>query len=760
MMMKTEITFSGEESARFTKFAIFALEAGITLDVCVKGREPLTSQPVQLKGTVKNATLDGYLRYIVVLEEGSQIEYWVAGSNATRSIASKTITFIINNDDLHQLKGFAKARQIFVPIISRDDPHFDPILIKVDKALERKNDRDTLHFLLNQLLNKNEAIMTESALTLRAFASLITSDSLVQHDAENKMLHALESTKILNTRIALAENLGYIGTNRCIPVLAKLLKDQHEHNHVRWAAAIALGRLPDASVVDGLVRGINSSHLWTVAATLLSLSRRADSQNQSVLEPIFFSYLSTEIDPLLKRYACLGLSKFEKLSDIVLTSLCDIIGDQKTFLDVKGYACLALSSSLLSFSIELHRQIGLLLEAISKNIKLAKAEPEVIWGMEFIAELATLLEQHKTAAVFHSMLANEFEDWRSKYYMSLSLYNAAEDAVQQGDGEKAILLFNNSYKTLPQRGKLPEDAFEAVSFRQDLFQARLNLQSIIHTWEDVLNPQDFNSLINQLLDVTKIYTRYTSQPKRSLGITNLSERELQYIRATHKLVDVMGLLLLLDNNLRRGLCTITDLQNQIEIIAEGLIPLEKDFGNNLTKSLYGLVKNVTERIRVTQKLLTSKNVPFPDMLRKARALLSEIRTLFSKTTWPMPARACPLSGLGKGTIKILKEDIPGEGSEKSPYIFPKDTPAILNVIADIYEMAPGGATVAQVVYDIAGNELVSIIPVTEGPCRLSLNISDVLSPITSTQCRIALRFEYRDCNQISHEITIYVRRGR
>jgi len=836
--MNMEITFTGEESARFAKFAISALEAGITLSVRVEGREPLTSRPVQLKGKVINATLDGYLRHLVMLDEGSQIEHWIAGSNSTRSIASKTVTFIIDEKDWHQLQGFARARHIFVPIVSRGDTHFDPILAKIDEALEGKNDLCTLDFLLKQLQNENELIATESALCLRAFASLMTSDSLIQNDAESKMMEVLKSTKILNARIALAENLGYIGTHRCIPVLAKLLADQREHNHVRWAAAIALGRLPDASVVDVLLQGLKNSHLWTVAATLLSLSRRADSQNQSVLDPVFFSYLSTEIDPLLKRYACLGLSKFEKLSTMVLTSLCDIIGDQRTSLDVRGYACLAISSSLLDSSIEFHKQVGLRLEAISKEAILkgfilkymyclkpnenqcikngavkdvfrkafevnrvpltsdlvisqkeentwevvdrtttyrikynstelfiytytfTKSEPELMWGMEFMAELATLLEQYKTAAVFHSMMAKEFKDWRSKYYESLSLYDTAEDAVRQGNRDEVIELFHGAYKELQNLATLPDEAFEIVSFRRDILKARLCLHSIINTWEDVLNPQDFDSLIDQLHDVAKIYTRYTSQPRRSMGIKNLSERELRYIRATRKLVDVICLLLSLDSNLRRGPCTIADLQTQIEIIVEGLMPLDKDFSNSLARSLHSLVKDVTRRIRAIQDLLTSKNVPPADKLRGIRGLLSEIRTLFSRTTWPMPARTCPVSGLGRGTIKILKEDIPGEGTEKFPYMFLPDTPAILNVVAEIYEMAPGGATVGQVVCDIAGKELVSIIPVAEGPCRISLNLSDVLSPVTSTQCRIALRFESRDCNQTSHEITIYVRRGR
>ncbi|MCG7877179.1 MAG: hypothetical protein N0E42_04335 [Candidatus Thiodiazotropha endolucinida] len=76
------VMFTGEESARFTRLAVLAGDAGISLFADVVGREPLTSRLVRIRGTVTNARLDGYMRYIVVEDDGAiNVKYWVGGSN-------------------------------------------------------------------------------------------------------------------------------------------------------------------------------------------------------------------------------------------------------------------------------------------------------------------------------------------------------------------------------------------------------------------------------------------------------------------------------------------------------------------------------------------------------------------------------------------------------------------------------------------------------------------------------------------------------
>lgn len=66
-----EVVFTGEESARFTRFAVLALRAGCKPSVDVLGREPLTSRVVRITGRVLDARLDGYMRYVVVEDIGA-----------------------------------------------------------------------------------------------------------------------------------------------------------------------------------------------------------------------------------------------------------------------------------------------------------------------------------------------------------------------------------------------------------------------------------------------------------------------------------------------------------------------------------------------------------------------------------------------------------------------------------------------------------------------------------------------------------------
>ena len=100
-------------------------------------------------------------------------------------------------------------------------------------------------------------------------------------------------------------------------------------------------------------------------------------------------------------------------------------------------------------------------------------EPEAIWGTEFLAELATLLELNERAAELHEVLADMFTDWRSTYCEAVSLYERGEHAVRMADGESALAYFTDARDQLRtlQRDAPTEQA--TIRFRRDIVSARL-----------------------------------------------------------------------------------------------------------------------------------------------------------------------------------------------------------------------------------------------------------------------------------------------
>lgn len=93
----------------------------------------------------------------------------------------------------------------------------------------------------------------------------------------------------------------------------------------------------------------------------------------------------------------------------------------------------------------------------------------------------------------------------------------------------------------------------------------------------------------------------------------------------------------------------------------------------------------------------------------------------------MAARACPVTGLGKGTVRVLQEDVPGTGTSEDPYRFRAGDAAILNVVADIAAMAAGGAATAMLTCSVGGDDFREALPVVEGPYRCSFHLDKYLA---------------------------------
>ena len=199
------------------------------------------------------------------------------------------------------------------------------------------------------------------------------------------------------------------------------------------------------------------------------------------------------------------------------------------------------------------------------------------------------------------------------------------------------------------------------------------------------------------------------------------------------------------------------IQNLVEQIFESLKSI-KPFvvGGKGSKHFVDISIESVEQIYST---LQKTDDAFHNKLRASRALVSEIKGLISKTTWPMPARACPLGGLGKGTINIKKEEILGDGTQNTPFIFSRNSTAVINLLVTIEEMAPGGLTTACIEGSF-GNKKSEKIPIhiVEGSTIVSFILPEIFSSQVATKVDFILKFESRDVFQESDRLSIYAKK--
>ena len=754
-MADRRVSFSGEESSHFSRFAHAALRSGVRLRAEVQGRDPLTARSVLVRGTLTDAVVDGYVRNITLTELGSGIAYAIGGSNATFEIAAKTIAFYVTESDFGRLLHYADTLDEFIPRVIPDNTPSGEIWRRLDSACAAPS-QDSIEFVLDCLHNQEHAVAREAVMTLRALAGQINRRRHLQVRAEKELRDATHSPDLL-TRIAAAEDLGYIGTVDSIPALSRLVQDVNEQESVRWAAAIALSRIPDDSAIAPLVAASATVEGGAALGTLLALSRRASEQIQDLLEPIFARFLVPSTAGSLKRYSCLGLSRFRKLSASSLAQLLDVFGDYSLEVDTRGFAALTLSSCLPSLDASTRARVERLVDSFAGTVSTESLHPETIWSLEFTAELATLLELNESAARFYRLLAGSFEDWRRLYYTALGLYEQGEASVRQGEIDEGLQMFYSAARQLESIRDADPDEALTIAFRRDVTRARLLVQEIIRDWLHSVEVESLAALADSMREVIGTYARYSGTMAESSSPKQLSLREAEYIRTTRRLMEIMRLLLLLDASLRSSHPDLDQMANEIDNLQEALGDVRSQYFARLPQVLRSLVGEAHSRFRALQVTLEQPQLGSLHKLRALRSLMSELRGLFRKATWPMPARACPVGGLGRGQIAVLQEDIRGDGTAEEPLELPKGGPFVLNILVHIEEMAPGASTRAVVVCRVGQREIVENIHVVEGPLRCSIVLPDVVPPVGSVKCSLSLLFEARDCHQLAVRKDVYLR---
>jgi HEAT repeat protein len=171
-------------------------------------------------------------------------------------------------------------------------------------ALGRVSDPAAYARLMQLLQASPPAVRAAAA---RALASAARGSDCTARARQKEVIAALQKAledRALEVVIEAAEALGTLGAPEAGPVLTGLLR--HPSEHVRKTAAQALERTADASLLDGLLRGLDDPNV-TVRFSLLGALAQASTAQGPGLTPEQRKKLLTRLEQVLRRDADPGV---------------------------------------------------------------------------------------------------------------------------------------------------------------------------------------------------------------------------------------------------------------------------------------------------------------------------------------------------------------------------------------------------------------------------------------------------------------------
>lgn len=772
-------SFRGEESARFARFAteLVNVFGGNIIEVSLEGREPLTSKLVNIRGRLVSALDSGYRRHVVVTEYDTNTIYWAAGTNATSSICTELITFSLSDDQEKRLVTVGKNNNWFVPMLADKVNPKDAEWCFVDCAAQVITSQNAMG-LISLLNSESILLVRESALALRSYVNYLSHYIRQRTACEKAICQALESpptgSDCVDAQIALTELLGYIGTSKSIPVLKNLINSTM-HSHVKWAAIIAIGRLPYDNIVDILIEAakkvvIDSQHHtvleregvsdaeWVEAALLLCISRRVvgivEEEQRNWLETYFSSYFVSS-NLVLHRYACLGLNQLGIISETTIDSLLRLISDASHITE-KGYYAMAIlpmfrmshyAKRSLVWNEERLAIIRNVLSATSRQYTIT-SEPDSIWGLENLADLSLEIESNDLAFKFHTILAESFVDWRFSYYEALAAYEKAELAIARNRPHFFVFQqFKNALTCLEQIEEDDEYAMSVILFRQSIIETRIHLLEVLYDWQSASTHDSLMRLKDRMqTEVINSYNLYMIGEGRQV----VFKREIDCIHDTICILEIIRKIITFHAELYSYTSLSEELQNMLIEISVDIsqITEQEEFSMEHTNVLNLL----TQKILNVKKEFEVKN-GYENVLRLMREIVSFVNSI----SWTMPAQMCMLNGLGKGSISVVNENHAGQGTATDPYVLYSDKNSIDILLSINLEVITGSAIQTAVVCETTKDRK-QLSGIVEGTALCDFEISNRLATLNrSIPFTFYLEFSTNDIVQKGMPVVFYFR---
>lgn len=377
--------------------------------------------------------------------------------------------------------------------------------------------RSCLEWIIAGCMSSSEERSRACSLALRSFefefqSARVSSPATARAWISDAAM-ALTSTSDAETRVYLAEDIGYMGPESP-PALDSLkhalLSD--ECMDVRWSAAVSLGRASSSTgeVIDVLSRVVKASdtHPRVVKSALVSIGRLLHRAKLDLTGAGLAAVDVTEIaeqissrlvdsDPTVKAYAVFALGECPTLSDQWLEEVSSFLSIDEPYVLV-AHAVLALYKATTSAEIRLPLRLHVI-TAVSELISMPfdQGHPGSSYHEWFLAsawKLLSRLEAAEAAARFAKaasvLLSGDAS--RSMYFSALADLQLGEHllSISGGNTSTALAAFSRA-----------EEAFRSVSHRSPFIEGSLSDISAISaitraTW--VTARKNFIVLIDHL----------------------------------------------------------------------------------------------------------------------------------------------------------------------------------------------------------------------------------------------------------------------
>lgn len=809
------IKFTGEESDRFVRFAEKLVQHGAVPYVKVNGQEPLTRTEIVIEGKVESTVFDRYIRYLTVIDRDGQ-SFNVGGSNATQSIASSSVEFtrvpaelggvrISSDDIIGTLELLMQGKTNRVHLLSQVKTNLTSLSlvrlrdvsdVLVKYAIEdhkpevRREAVDTLadcahlesislvNHLLGLLRDSSPLVRRDVALRLRGLERDI-------RDSGNELLERTISALIESlkdpdayVRTYAAEDLGYIWVStlarRVVEPLVACLQDDSD-DHVRWAAAIALGRINDPSVISPLLDAVQNDLFFRVRqSSLLGLGRRAKEaiQYYQELPKVLLRILESD-DYSVRGYAAFAIGQLGESGKESIPVLIDALVPRTDSTEeamyaehIRSNAALALEA-LTDFVQEHGRQTleSNLVKALSIRSDFTDKSPYFTWFLLYGAELLASLELHESTHAYYSALSERYIDWRRMYYRAASLYEYSEQKTIDGDPGNAYATLLDARQALIDCRNYPKEAEAGVAFQKAMISARIMMHEAITEWEDVVGGE-YERCRQKFEAARRIYSSFRARegaiqvvtPGRSLS-KRLTQREQDFIFGLRSIAHIGVTMIDIetairrDNNMSKGVTLLVTCLDDIEELHERL---EK----SQTVYLISLVRQLSELFHAASEELTQAQYAGRDSesVRVILRVVRQARELLKRSAIPRPASACPIVGLGKAELEFrVAGTAAGSGDQHEPYLFPCNSDLIIEADVRVVERIRADDELVFVFKD-KDRTIEERVPVFEQGWQIPIQLGIDAPAYAAFPYDALLEFRSRDCSQVVYQKRIWIQR--
>jgi len=526
------------------------------------------------------------------------------------------------------------------------------------------------------LKDASPEVRKEAALRFRGLEPVIKGigvDSELGELCINTLAGRLED-ECSEVAIYSAEDLGYFYNDKAFSALAAVLCSEERPEHLRWAAAIALGRTNKVQAAEYLIDALERDHAITVKqGAILGLGRIAPRVIESCQTERLRSLLNYQLlhgPHSLQGYAAYTLGELGSGALGSLDLLLDAMLQSLPFW-VKSNCAISISK-LLGHSRVTDSQRNILEDKLTKNLGVARPQgwPDEAYHKWFLvngAELSALLEMHSLSSQYYlrASLAWRTGRWLALYYEASSAYEEAEAMCGEGDLSGALGCVNTTIRLFDEVARNDafreeaEDASSGLKFKMILAKARWHMLSAAIAWRSAGLSKEY------IADIRDNFEQALAQYSRVDVIGIFDDGSKKLTRAEQELVLGLRELAFLGCQLMELKLLVLDLEERRIDLALGRLRSDmRQFYSrfSVTRSI-ALGQLASALVDLIKEVRSPKDAPITEV---AEDLLHGAREIFARSL-PTPG-TCPVVTFGSATMAIdLRDSIFGDGSARNPF---------------------------------------------------------------------------------------------